>query len=104
MDQDSIATMKTREQGLIMFRQPLLARFVIPGLLAATIGMALSLSVSSHRATRPSLDDATSMIRVQSKDGAQAKAEPLPLNLSSEPGCECQGECGIAEQMRQSEP
>jgi hypothetical protein len=112
-----------------MFRHSLFLKFGILGLMA--IGLAGGVLLSTEPSRRSGLDLAGTMDRVEPSalvwinvksplrevESSVAKAEsPLvktenPLTraetllaiIPAEPGCECQGECGFAEQMRQSE-
>ncbi len=112
-----------------MFRRSLFVKFEILGLMV--IGVAGGVFLSTEPSRRLGLDAAGTMDRVEPTalvwanvesplrevENSVAKAEsPLvktenPLTraetplaiIPAEPGCECQGECGFAEQMRQSE-
>jgi hypothetical protein len=84
-----------------MFPRAQFAKFVIPGLMA--MGVAGGLFLSTERSHHLSLDDSENTARVEPRPVALANVEAPLVNAPAEPGCECQGECGFAEQMRQSE-
>ena len=112
-----------------MFRRSLFVKFGILGLMA--IGVAGGVFLSTEPFRRLGVDAAGTMARIEPTalvwasvesplrevGNSVAKAEsPLvktenPLTRAEAPsaivlaesGCECQGECGFAEQMRQSE-
>lgn len=98
-----------------MFRRSLFVKFGILGLMA--IGVAGGVFLSTEPSRRLGLDAAGTMARIEPTtlvwakvesslregESSVAKAENRLTIIPAEPACECQGECGFAEQMRQSE-
>jgi hypothetical protein len=84
-----------------MFPRAQFAKFVIPGLMAMVVAGGLFLS--TEQSFLLSLHDSGNTARVEPRPPTLASVEAPLANSPSEPGCECQGECGFAEQMRQSE-
>jgi hypothetical protein len=84
-----------------MFPRAQFAKFVIPGLMAMVVAGGLFLS--TERSLRLSLNESGNTAMVEPRPVTLANVEAPLVNSPSEPGCECQGECGFAEQMRQSE-
>jgi hypothetical protein len=92
----------------MMFRRSVFVKLVMLGLLA--LGVTGGLFLITEHSGDLAVDVSNGMAKAEPKSVALAKVETpaskveVPLaNLASEPGCECQGECGFAEQMRQNE-
>lgn len=91
-----------------MFRRSVLIKLVILGLLAT--GMTAGLFLVSEQSRGLSVNVPSVKAGAEPKSvtlakvvSPERKVETPLANVPSEPGCECQGDCGFAEQMRQNE-
>jgi hypothetical protein len=103
----------------MMFRCSLVEKFGMFGIVA--IAVAGSIFLFAEPSQRLSLNDTEEVTKIEPKAAALTKVEsssalaatppvnveiPTPTLVKPDAlaACECQGDCGFAEQMRQSEP